>query len=391
MGNRGCMSSVNEFVSGLDNFSYIPTFFIKRKSSFKSIVGGYAYLGYLLFFIAYVLYSLSFFIQQYNKINSMKRTLILSRDRSFNSSDIQFGLGLLDQNNQNLNWNDFPQLEVNLISYANNHKTTFNLSNCQVDLMYSNSDLSNIADDDKISINNLLNTYYVCPDHNFNTTLTVYNQFNSNINYFEIVVKIRNLSMINSTFNLIESKRPMIQLIWGSYAFLYNNFSNPLLTFIDETLSYFRKNIIANSKIIIKPHILLDNEVFGNSLSPYKGDINENQEDGAFFTIGKESIKDEDIFDRSKSLKNDENLVLKRYEFKIDYETLETTRYRTNFTYFITTLTSVPSVLLFILIIVMEKVNVILAKNHLFKGLFSLKYFKNISSFRSEYLKRFSV
>ena len=102
-------------------------------------------------------------------------------------------------------------------------------------------------------------------------------------------------------------------------------------------------------------------------------------------------MKDEDIFDRSKSLKNDENLVLKRYEFKIDYETLETTRYRTNFTYFITTLTSVPSVLLFILIIVMEKVNVILAKNHLFKGLFSLKYFKNISSFRSEYLKRFSV
>ena len=39
----------------------------------------------------------------------------------------------------------------------------------------------------------------------------------------------------------------------------------------------------------------------------------------------------------------------------------------------------------------MEKVNVTLAKNHLFKGLFSLKYFNNISNFQSEYLKRFSV
>ena len=387
----GFISSMNEFATKLDFFAYIPAFYINRNSSFKSPLGGYFYLGYVLFFGVFVIYSLSNFISQQNQIISIKENLAKSRDRNFNSSDINFGVGLLDQDFHNLNWNDFPQLEIIVNSIINNKKTTFNLSYCQESLMFSYEDWNQMSQQDQITKQNVLNTYYLCPDDKFKTKLNPKNLFYSNISYFEIIVKIKNLSMINSTINLIKSNRPIVQLIWGSYALLFNNFSNPIYTYVDKIPCFLRNNIISTSEIKLQTMILFDNQIIGNTLNPYKSELNINQEDGALFNVGKESIRNEDIFDRSKSLENDENLVLKRYEFKLDYQRREFTRYRTNFTYFITTLTSIPSLVLFILIIIMEKVNVTLAKNHLFKGLFSLKYFNNISNFQSEYLKRFSV
>ena len=111
----------------------------------------------------------------------------------------------------------------------------------------------------------------------------------------------------------------------------------------------------------------------------------------ALFTLGTEVKSDEDIVDRSKKMENDENLVLKRYEFKLDIQRREVTRYRTIFLFFLSTLTAVPSIVLFILIQIMDQINIILAKNYLFKGLFSLNYFKNISNFRSEYYRKFIV
>ena len=45
------------------------------------------------------------------------------------------------------------------------------------------------------------------------------------------------------------------------------------------------------------------------------------------------------------------------------------------------------SVILLFLVIIMSEVNKSLAKNHLFKGLFSLNTFKNISRFRDDFMK----
>ena len=391
MGFNGLLSSLSEYVTRFDNFAFIPTFFIKRDRSYKSPLGGYVYIGYILFFLAYILYSLYNFIHQYNQINSVKEDLTKTKIRNFNSSDVQFGVGLLDHEYQNINWNDFPQLEVIVNSYYNGNKKSFNLSYCREDLMYSPEDWNRMSQQDQITTKDLLNSYYVCPDNKFNVSLTTKNWYFTNQSYFEIIVKIKNLSMINSTIDLIQSKRPIIQLIWGSYAFVFSNFLNPISTFIDETRSYLRNNTISNSEITLEPMILYDNQVFGNSLDPYKSVINVNQNDGALFTVGQENIINEEIFDRSKSWIDDKNLFLKRYEFKIGFQRREVTRYRTVFLFFISTVTSVPSLVLFILILIMEKVNVMLAKNHLFKGLFSLKYFKNIQNFQNEYLSRFSV
>ena len=387
----GFISSMNEFATKLDFFAYIPAFYINRNSSFKSPLGGYFYLGYVLFFGVFVIYSLSNFISQQNQIISIKENLAKSRDRNFNSSDINFGVGLLDQDFHNLNWNDFPQLEIIVNSIINNKKTTFNLSYCQESLMFSYEDWNQMSQQDQITKQNVLNTYYLCPDDKFKTKLNPQNLFYSNISYFEIIVKIKNLSMINSTINLIQSKRPSIQLIWGSFAFVFNNFLNPISKFIDDTLSYLRNNTISNSEIFLEPLILKDNQIFGNTFIPFRAEINKNQKDGALFNVIDEKIYDEDILDRSIIMENDENLILKRYQIKLDFQTKEISRYRTVFLTFLTTLTSIPSTVLIILILIMEKVNVTLAKNHLFKGLFSLNYFKNISSFRSEYLRKYCV
>ena len=340
---------------------------------------------------SFVVYSLYNYVQLFNQINSIKENLSKSDERNFTSSDIQFGVGLLDHDGKNLYWNDFPQLEVIVNSYYNNKKSSFNLSYCREDLMYSNDDLNQMSQQDQISTKNLLNSYYKCPDNTFNVTLIPRKLFISKENYFEIIVKIKNLSMLNSTINLIQSKRPSIQLIWGSFAFVFNNFLNPISKFIDDTLSYLRNNTISNSEIFLEPLILKDNQIFGNTFIPFRAEINKNQKDGALFIVSQENKNDLNIQNRSISLLNDENLFFKIYEFHLDFQRREITRYRDTILVFITTLTSVPSLILFILMIIMEKVNVILAKNHLFKGLFSLKYFKNISSFRSEYLKRFSV
>ena len=391
MGFSEFLSSLNKFVSKLDAFAYIPAFYIKREPEYKSSLGGYVYIGYLLFMASFVVYSLYNYVQLFNQINSIKENLSKSDERNFTSSDIQFGVGLLDHDGKNLYWNDFPQLEVIVNSYYNNKKSSFNLSYCREDLMYSNDDLNQMSQQDQISTKNLLNSYYKCPDNTFNVTLIPRKLFISKENYFEIIVKIKNLSMLNSTINLIQSKRPSIQLIWGSFAFVFNNFLNPISKFIDDTLSYLRNNTISNSEIFLEPLILKDNQIFGNTFIPFRAEINKNQKDGALFNVIDEKIYDEDILDRSIIMENDENLILKRYQFKLDFQTKEISRYRTVFLTFLTTLTSIPSTVLIILILIMEKVNVTLAKNHLFKGLFSLNYFKNISSFRSEYLRKYCV
>ena len=384
-------SSLREFVSSLDNFAYVPTFYIQRKPSYKSSIGGYVYLGYLIFFLGWILYLFSIFISEINKIKSIKQILTATVTRSFDINDIQFGLGLLDQDYKNLNWSILPGIEIVVKSIDNGIFKTFNLTYCKENLMYSNQDWSEKTKQDQILIKNLLNSYYLCSDDQFDAQISPKNWIYTNNQYFEIIVKLKNLSMLNSTMNLIQSIRPSIQLVWGSYAFMLDDYPHPINTFIDDSKTYIQNDKISKSEILLETIILNDNQVFSNNLSPYRSEINQNQNDGALFIVSQENKNDLNVQDRSISLLNDENLYFKSYEFHLDFQNMEITRFRNTFLVFITTLTSVPSLILFILMIIMEKVNVILAKNHLFKGLFSLHTFKNVANFRSQYIKKYIV
>ena len=56
---------------------------------------------------------------------------------------------------------------------------------------------------------------YLCLESNFNVTLFLTDWMN-NTGYFEILIKITNLSMLNSTMNLIKLQRPTFELIWSA-------------------------------------------------------------------------------------------------------------------------------------------------------------------------------
>ena len=384
-----------EFINRLDYFnffSYSPTFFIKRNPSYKSVIGSYVLLGYLLFCFYWMITYLITFIKEYEEIKVVKDILTTSKVRNFNNNDIQIGIGFKNQYGKSIMLKDLPGLEIKVLSYSNNNNesvTNFNLTGCDTNLMMSESELNQTSNSLKDYLTNLLNSSYLCPDSKFNVSLYPKNWLNDS-GYFEILIKITNLSMLNSTMSLIKNTRPTFELIWGSYALKFNNYSSPFQTFIDSSIGYFLNNIVSTSEITLSPMILFDNYPFDSTVNiPFKSDINMNQDDGAIFSVGGEKIKNEDVFDRSIKMENDENLIFKRYIFRLSSQRREVSRYRTNFFDFLASMTALTAFVLFFLTVLMQQINDALSKKYIFKVLFSLKSFDNVLSFRNEFFQNY--
>ena len=379
-----------KFITDLDNFAYVPSFYITRQPSYKSEIGGLLYITYLTVYFFWSYKILSIFISEFYIIKNVMDILTTSEERNFNNYDIQFGLGLLDPNDNYYNWSDFPGIELVIRSFdhTNNLTTDFNSTSCDESLMYSKDDWSELTNDEQLTIINRLHTYYLCPNKNFSTKIVPKSWINQhNSTDFEIIVKTSNLSMLDSVSNLITKNRPRIDLIWGSYALKFDLYFYPFKTFIDNSLSYIKFYEISDSEIILEPIIIYDNEVFfGNNFKSFKSEINQNQNDGATFLLTNEKISEEIIDDRTIQLDRDENLYFKKYRFKLSPQLRQVSRFRTSFISFITNITAFTSLVLFIFMLIMQNINKSLAKNHLFKGLFSLNTFKNVEKFREDYL-----
>ena len=207
----------------------------------------------------------------------------------------------------------------------------------------------------------------------------------NNTGYFEMLIKITNLSMLNSTMNLIKLKRPSFELVWSSFALKFNNFTDPLNTFIDSTHGYFLNNIVSTSEVTITPMIIIDNNPLNSKeMNPFQ--IGTNQPDGAEFFISKETIINEDVFDRSISTANDENLIFKRYRFRLSSQRREIYRYRTNIYDFLANISAFTAFILLFLTLLMNSINDMFAKKYLFRLLFSFKNFENILKFKHDFL-----
>ena len=380
------MKCDKKFIRNLDNFAFVPTFFIKGEQSYKSFTGGLVYIGYLSFIISWTIFQSYVFINEYYTIKSIKDILVRSKIRNFNNNDVLFGVGFYNETNS-MKLNDFPGLEITLNTFEN--KTTslnsFEFSYCDSSLMFSNADWNKLSNDSQKDITTKLKSFY-CPENRFNSTL-IPNDWTVNYGYFEISIKAKNVTMVNPLLNIFKQIRPKVQLIWSAYILDLNKFSQPFYTTIGSSDSYFLNNSIIKSEIDLHPVIVFDNDVFNNNLNPYKNEINANQDDGATFIVGGEKVITEEINDRSKELIGDRNLLFKRYRIKLFSNRRELTRYRTSFSTFLSGLTSMSSITLLFLVIIMSEVNQSLAKNHLFKGLFSLNTFKNISRFRDDFMK----
>ena len=225
---------------------------------------------------------------------------------------------------------------------------------------------------------------YLCLESNFNVTLFPTDWMN-NTGYFEILIKITNLSMLNSTMNLIKLQRPTFELIWSALSLKVNNFTNPFKTFIDSTKGFFLNNIVSTSELTLSPMILSgNNPLNSDEMNPYERVSY--QDDGAVFIVSRETIMNEDVFDRSINTLNDENLIFKRYRFRLSSQRREIFRYRTNIFDFLANISSFTAFVLLLLTLLMNQVNNIFAKNYIFKVLFSLKSIENILKFKHDFL-----
>lgn len=126
------------------------------------------------------------------------------------------------------------------------------------------------------------------------------------------------------------------------------------------------------------------NPLNSDEMNPYKKVSY--QDDGAVFIVSRETIMNEDVFVYSISALNDENLIFKRYRFRLSSQRREINRYRTNIFDFLANISAFTAFVLFILTIIMNHLNDILAKNYIFRVLFSLKSFENILKFKHNFL-----
>ena len=370
-------------------FTYSPTFFIKREPVYKSTIGSFIFLGYAIFSCYWIIQNFISFITSFNDIKVLNDSLTTTIVRTINNQDAYFGVGFKDLNGIPIMINDLPGIQIQVKSF-NNYSispiTNYNLTACDATFMISLKEWNNTDPIKRNNLQNYLNSSYLCPDSNFNVTLFPVDWMNST-GYFEILIRITKLSMVNSTMNLIKLRRPRIELIYSAYSLILNNFTTPLKTFIDSTHGFFLNTIVSTSEIKLSPLIIKDNDPLNSDLmNPFKSDSNQNQIDGAIFFIGQETIMNNDVFDRSISLLNDENLIFKRYRFRLSSQRREINRYRTNIFDFLANISAFTAFVLFILTIIMNHLNDILAKNYIFRVLFSLKSFENILKFKHNFL-----
>ena len=294
-------------------FEYTPKFFIKQKKDYKSTVGSFAMLVYTVFSLWWIYSNFYEFLSSYDEIKVLNDFLTTSKVRHINTEDFYFGVGLKDENGIPMMMEDLPGLEIQIKSFNNYSPSKIsnsNLTACDAGAFFVEKDWNQIKESLRDDLTNLIASFFLCPDENFNTTLFPKNWMN-NTGYFEMLIKITNLSMLNSTMNLIKLKRPSFELVWSSFALKFNNFTDPLNTFIDSTHGYFLNNIVSTSEVTITPMIIIDNNPLNSKeMNPFQ--IGTNQPDGAEFFISKETIINEDVFDRSISTANDENLIFKR-------------------------------------------------------------------------------
>ena len=112
------------------------------------------------------------------------------------------------------------------------------------------------------------------------------------------------------------------------------------------------------------------NRLNSDEMNPYKKVSY--QDDGAVFIVSRETIMNEDVFDRSINTLNDENLIFKRYRFRLSSQRREIYRYRTNIYDFLANISAFTAFILLFLTLLMNSINLNFLKELTIKNIISL-------------------
>ena len=386
------MEKVFSFLNSLDCldiFGYVPQFTIKKEGCYKSEFGAIIHLIYFVLFWYYVIKVTIDFISAYDEVENIKIFTTDSTSYNVSTKDIYFGIGIMNKTMVNLSL--YPGIDialqyVSVDEYGKKNYTDINLTTCKMTSFYSPSDWKNVPNDTQDYLLTRL-TNYLCPDSKgFSQTLIPYQLLN--YSYYQFIVKAANDSVLNSTIYQLFLDKPKIQLIWSGISVISHEKDTPYKTYIDFLQSSFHENSYEEVELFLTPFTIIDDDYrLSSDTRIYKNEDYSTQPEGEIFNVEKVMYHSVDQFGRKipPNSNDTDHLLFQKFKINLSSRAIKVYRDYMKFVDFLADTTALTSNVLFLLMILMNWVNSVLAQNILLRTLFSSNSIKHMKEFENDY------
>ena len=373
----------------LDIFGYVPQFTIKKEGCYKSEFGAIIHLIYFVLFWYYVIKVTIDFISAYDEVENIKIFTTDSTSYNVSTKDIYFGIGIMNKTMVNLSL--YPGIDialqyVSVDEYGKKNYTDINLTTCKMTSFYSPSDWKNVPNDTQDYLLTRL-TNYLCPDSKgFSQTLIPYQLLN--YSYYQFIVKAANDSVLNSTIYQLFLDKPKIQLIWSGISVISHEKDTPYKTYIDFLQSSFHENSYEEVELFLTPFTIIDDDYrLSSDTRIYKNEDYSTQPEGEIFNVEKVMYHSVDQFGRKipPNSSDTDHLLFQKFKINLSSRAIKVYRDYMKFVDFLADTTALTSNVLFLLMILMNWVNSVLAQNILLRTLFSSNSIKHMKEFENDY------
>ena len=378
------------FINDLDFlnlFGYNPQFTIKREECYKSEIGAVVYLGYSILFWYYMISEAVSYFQKINEVDSVKIYSSDSQNYNLTSNDLYFGIGLFTNVTENIS--DYTGLEFgleyNLVDEnGKKQKTIFNLVPCIASVFYAPIEWNNLISDRQAFLNSTIGMY-LCPETDKIFNLIPFG-FLRDSSYLNLYIKAINASVLNSSLNFLNLRRPKINIIWSDTAISNGEKYSPYKSYINYIQSSFHTTSFEEIDLYFQASSLSDDpSAFSYGYTPYIDEVVSSQPNGQVFTVNRIEYHTVDQFSRTPLSFNDDYLYFTKIKLNLAKEELLTLRDYKKFIDFLAGATALTKNVLFLLILIMDNVNSTRAKHIMMKTCFSSDTIKNMGEFEKRF------
>ena len=385
-----------ECIKEIDKFGYTPQFLISGGTQFKSKLGGSIFVVYLLFAIYYFVNQISSFVKNRINVDSSRDSLKYSGNFNLSSSELYFGLGLVNSRISEFNLSDFPYFKISLYFYTNKMdgtkiKIPVNLTTC--DLKYFlDGDRNSIYSDEELANLKNKSLYYLCIDPNFVTPLDTY-EFGGEEDYLQINLDLTNTTILQQAKNQIFDQAPYFNYIFKDVLVETEDKINPFSSYINSFASTINYEFSTKLDLLLNSFEMLDDD---NMFSqPFFSPIITNSSNHTNGTIFQTSVLRNDfsfINDRTLySLNNTKEPEMNLVKIRIYLNHIMRLTFRSykKFSILIAEITSILSNILLIITIIMIRYNSVQGMNNMIMSIFSNESIKNLKLFKQDFTKTY--
>ena len=380
-----------DFIKEIDYFGYTPQFLILGENNFKTRLGGFIFLFFILFAIYYAGSGFINFLNNQNIVDFSRDLLKPSRNYTIDTNNFYFGVGLVDYNYSEYDLTMFPFNFAFTIASLNRNgtittkKVPYHMCNLSLFINTENRDV--YSDEDLKFLKNKVEKFYLCPDKNFKMEFTP-KFFASNMNYFQFGLEINSTSNLQLAEYQIVQYKPKFSFIFKNFFVDQENKYHPYHEYIDSYWSGLDFENYKKTEFSLNPYEILDDDkMFENTkFYPVKTNIS-NQKNGTIFPISITTARFDNYLNRTEKNKfslGEPILGLFRGNIYLNPILKQTLRGYKKFASFLAEVTSILSNLLMIFTIIMMKYNSVQGKNNMILSLFTHKSIKNLKLLKDD-------